>query len=150
MRHIIDPTSIRQRGSEIESHCRAEPFVHIAAIYSRGWCSFLHVTNDRSIDSEMRGIIHFFSPCLDRAPRVINSPWFIGLIVSLIVLVIVIAIVCGIMKRKGGKYSGRFRFCSLLIKPSDTCKTHSHSHLRNVHRYHRGFSQFSHSLHDRS
>lgn len=43
--------------------------------------------------------------CFDRAPRVINSPWFIGLIVSLIVLMIVIAIVCGILKRKGGKYS---------------------------------------------
>ncbi|CAF1000685.1 unnamed protein product [Rotaria sordida] len=43
--------------------------------------------------------------CLDRAPRVINSPWFIGLIIAIVVLIIVFAIVCGIMKRKGGKYS---------------------------------------------
>jgi Na+/H+-dicarboxylate symporter len=43
----------------------------------------------------------------DRAPRVITSPWFIGLIVSIIVLIIIIAIVCGIMRRKGGKYSGK-------------------------------------------
>lgn len=43
--------------------------------------------------------------CFNRAPRVIQSPWFIGLIVSLVLLLIVIAIVCGIMKRRGGKYS---------------------------------------------
>lgn len=55
---------------------------------------------NRSIENDI-----FF--CLDRAPRVITSPWFIGLIVSLIVLIIVIAIVCGIMRRKGGKYSGK-------------------------------------------
>jgi hypothetical protein len=48
--------------------------------------------------------------CLDRAPRVITSPWFIGLIVSLIFLIIIIAIVCGIMRRKGGKYSGKYFF----------------------------------------
>ncbi|CAF4169795.1 unnamed protein product [Rotaria sp. Silwood2] len=41
----------------------------------------------------------------DRAPRVINSPWFIGLIIAIIVLILVFAIVCGIMRRKGGKYS---------------------------------------------
>lgn len=44
---------------------------------------------------------------LDRTPRVITSPWFIGLIVSIIVIIIIIAIVCGIMRRKGGKYSGK-------------------------------------------
>ncbi|UJR30186.1 hypothetical protein I4U23_017725 [Adineta vaga] len=41
----------------------------------------------------------------DRSPHVISSPWFIGLIAAVIVLIIIIAIVCGIMKRKGGKYS---------------------------------------------
>ena len=60
---------------------------------------------NRSIENDI-----FF--CLDRAPRVITSPWFIGLIVSLIVLIIVIAIVCGIMRRKGGKYSGKILLSS--------------------------------------
>ncbi|CAF1368715.1 unnamed protein product [Adineta ricciae] len=43
--------------------------------------------------------------CFDRSPQVISSPWFIGLIAAVVVLIIIIAIVCGIMKRKGGKYS---------------------------------------------
>jgi ABC-type lipoprotein release transport system permease subunit len=51
--------------------------------------------------------IKFFFFGLDRAPQVISSPWFIGLIAAVIVLIIVVAIVCGIMKRKGGKYSGK-------------------------------------------
>ncbi|CAF1215999.1 unnamed protein product [Adineta ricciae] len=41
----------------------------------------------------------------DRSPQVISSPWFIGLIAAVVVLIIIIAVVCGIMKRKGGKYS---------------------------------------------
>ena len=70
---------------------------------------------NRSIENDI-----FF--CLDRAPRVITSPWFIGLIVSAIVLIIVVAIVCGIMRRKGGKYSGKFLFHHTYLK------TTSHPH----------------------
>jgi len=40
----------------------------------------------------------------DRGPEVTNSPWFIGLIVSLIILLIVLIIVCGLMRLKGGEY----------------------------------------------
>ncbi len=45
---------------------------------------------------------------LDRAPSATNSAWFIGLIISLIVLLIVLIVVCGLMSRKGGKYTGDY------------------------------------------
>jgi hypothetical protein len=45
---------------------------------------------------------------LDRAPSATNSAWFIGLIISLIILLIVLIVVCGLMSRKGGKYTGDY------------------------------------------
>ena len=45
---------------------------------------------------------------LDRGPQVVNSPWFIGLLISLIILLIVLFVVCGLMRQKGGKYSGEY------------------------------------------
>ncbi|CAF1013941.1 unnamed protein product [Rotaria sordida] len=84
--------------------------------------------------------------CLDRAPRVINSPWFIGLIIAIVVLIIVFAIVCGIMKRKGGKYSVQDKemlhgpsgygdndgkFSEYYRAPSDVSIKHSHISLHN-------------------
>ena len=74
-------------------------------------------------------IEHLF--CLERAPRVINSPWFIGLIVALIVLVMVFAIVCGIMRRKGGNYSGRYISLISLFIHISIYKTN----IRNIYRY---------------
>ncbi|CAF0804833.1 unnamed protein product [Rotaria sordida] len=41
----------------------------------------------------------------DRRPRVVDSPWFIGLLIALIILFIVLIVVCALMTRKGGKYS---------------------------------------------
>ncbi|CAF3998844.1 unnamed protein product, partial [Rotaria sordida] len=82
----------------------------------------------------------------DRAPRVINSPWFIGLIIAIVVLIIVFAIVCGIMKRKGGKYSVQDKemlhgpsgygdndgkFSEYYRAPSDVSIKQSHISLHN-------------------
>lgn len=95
--------------------------------------------NKRNISS-----LIFSRFCLDRAPRVINSPWFIGLIVSLIVLMIVIAIVCGILKRKGGKYSGNFfsfgfsfesKFLDFIVKEVTQVSTSPNLHDRRVSRF---------------
>ncbi|CAF3737740.1 unnamed protein product [Rotaria sordida] len=41
----------------------------------------------------------------DRRPRVVDSPWFIGLLIALIILFIVLIVVCALMTHKGGKYS---------------------------------------------
>ncbi|CAF0851561.1 unnamed protein product [Adineta steineri] len=85
--------------------------------------------------------------CFDRTPQVISSPWFIGLIVAIIVLLIIIAIVCGIMKRKGGKYSvqdkemlhgptgyggdDEAKFSEYYRSPGDVSIRHSRTSLNN-------------------
>lgn len=80
-------------------------------------CVDIQNTNNHSIWPRMmnRSIENDIFFCLDRAPRVITSPWFIGLIVSIILLIIIVAIVCGIMRRKGGKYSGKYSLICFFI-----------------------------------
>ena len=48
------------------------------------------------------------SVSLDRGPRVVSSPWFVGLLVSLILLLIILIVVCVLMRSKGGTYEGNY------------------------------------------
>ncbi|CAF0853285.1 unnamed protein product [Adineta steineri] len=100
------------------------------------------------IDSEVKSDPQMITTLSkDRTPQVISSPWFIGLIVAIIVLLIIIAIVCGIMKRKGGKYSvqdkemlhgptgyggdDEAKFSEYYRSPGDVSIRHSRTSLNN-------------------
>ncbi|CAF0900446.1 unnamed protein product, partial [Didymodactylos carnosus] len=42
---------------------------------------------------------------MDPGTNITKSAWFIGTIISLVVLIIILAVVCGVMRKRGGKYS---------------------------------------------